>query len=315
MSDILIIDDEERLGESLKALLEGDGYKATFVTRGIDGIEEIKKGGYRILITDILMPEMDGFEVIKRVREIDPSLLVIVITGYASIDSAVRALKEGAYDYIIKPFDYDLILNSVKRAVERIRLEDKIKEEEKKLKEYTKELEEKNRLLMELSNKDDLTGVYNHRYFINKLKEEFNRAVRYNLSLTCVMIDIDDFKNINDSYGHPVGDLVLKELGRLFKSSIRDVDVVARYGGEEFALILPLTSAENGIKIAERCRRDVEKNEFVVEDKIIKITISLGVATYYNHNMENEHILIGIADKALYKAKRKGKNRVEYLSN
>jgi diguanylate cyclase (GGDEF)-like protein len=315
MSNIIIIDDEERLGESLKTLLISDGYSVTFVTRGEDGIDMIKNGRYNILITDILMPGMDGFEVIKRVKEINPSILIIVITGYASMDSAVRALKEGAYDYIIKPFDYDLILNSVKRAVERIKLEEKIKEEENRLREYAKELKNKNKLLLELSNKDELTGVYNHRYFVNKLKEEFNRATRYNLPLTCVMIDIDDFKNINDLYGHPTGDKVLKKLGELLKDSIRDVDIVARYGGEEFVLILPLTDSENGIRMAERCRNSIENNDFGVGNRVIKITISLGVATYYNDNMENENILIGKADKALYVAKRKGKNRVESLPN
>jgi len=163
----------------------------------------------------------------------------------------------------------------------------------------------------ELTVVDELTGVYNYRYFTRKLSQEIKRAERYKQSLSLLMIDIDWFKRCNDTYGHLFGNRVLKELAQRIKDSVRDVDVVNRYGGEEFAVILPQTSKKDARMIGERVRRKVEMAEFVTEEDglLIKVTVSLGVATFPDDAASAEP-LVEKVDQALYLAKGKGKNLV-----
>jgi diguanylate cyclase (GGDEF)-like protein len=163
----------------------------------------------------------------------------------------------------------------------------------------------------ELTIVDELTGIYNYRYFIKKLTQEIKRAERYKHSLSMLMIDIDWFKRCNDTYGHLFGNKVLKELAQRIRDSVRDVDVVCRYGGEEFAVILPQTNRKDAHMIGERIRHRVESNEFEVEEGglLVKVTVSLGVATYPENGTISEE-LIEKVDQALYLAKGRGKNMV-----
>ncbi|MCK4384808.1 MAG: sensor domain-containing diguanylate cyclase [candidate division Zixibacteria bacterium] len=163
----------------------------------------------------------------------------------------------------------------------------------------------------ELTITDELTGIYNYRYFTRKLSQEIKRAKRYKQFLSLLMIDIDWFKRCNDTYGHLFGNKVLKELAQRIKDSVRDVDVVSRYGGEEFAVILPQTNKKDAQMIGERIRHHVESTDFEVEEGgvMIKVTVSLGVATYPEKGTTPEH-LIEKVDQALYLAKGRGKNMV-----
>lgn len=157
---------------------------------------------------------------------------------------------------------------------------------------------------------DGLTRLYNHRHFYELLEQEFHRTKRYQASVALVMIDIDFFKQINDTYGHQVGDDILKELALVVRAQVREVDILARYGGEEFAALLPQTSLEQAKVVAERIREAVEQNEFSTSKGIIKITISLGVAGYPEMDINSQVELVQYADAALYRAKETGKNRV-----
>lgn len=163
----------------------------------------------------------------------------------------------------------------------------------------------------ELTITDELTGIFNYRYFIKKLSQEIKRAKRYKQSLSLLMIDIDWFKRCNDTYGHLFGNKVLKELAQRIKDSVRDVDVISRYGGEEFAVILPQTNKKDAQMIGERIRRRVESTDFIVEEDglMVKVTVSLGVATYPENGRTTEH-LVEKVDQALYLAKGGGKNLV-----
>ena len=162
--------------------------------------------------------------------------------------------------------------------------------------------------LEKLATTDGLTGIYNHRYFYNRLDEEFNIAVRYNVPLACIMLDIDYFKDINDTYGHREGDKILRELAMVMKRTVRSTDVVARYGGEEFAILLPHTDEKGAMFQAERMRRAVKGYRFpgLPEDK--RLTISLGIATCRNEKVRRAEDLVKFADKALYLAKQKGRD-------
>jgi diguanylate cyclase (GGDEF)-like protein len=155
---------------------------------------------------------------------------------------------------------------------------------------------------------DQLTGVFNHSYFYTRLEEEFRRAIRYEIPLSCIMIDVDNFKKINDTYGHRKGDNVLREVAQSIKSTIRASDLVARYGGEEFAAILPHTDLDGGLNEAERIRKTVESLSFEGISEEDHVTISLGVATFPGAGITNAEHIISKADHALYKAKNRGKN-------
>lgn len=171
-------------------------------------------------------------------------------------------------------------------------------------------IKEEKVLLEKMAVTDDLTRLYNHRFFIKRLNEEYKRAKRYDTPLSCAMIDIDDFKKINDTYGHQSGDIILHEIASVIKNSVRETDVVARYGGEEFAVILPHTDHEDAFNLANRIRNAVKgfRSDNLRED--VSITVSIGVSTYPHSGVEDVDGLIRKADDGLYKAKYSGKDMV-----
>ncbi|MEE8575486.1 MAG: diguanylate cyclase [Thermodesulfobacteriota bacterium] len=159
---------------------------------------------------------------------------------------------------------------------------------------------------------DQLTSLFNHNYFYERLEEEFSKADRYGVNLSLIMMDIDDFKLVNDTYGHRVGDKVLRKAAKVLRDSVRKADIVARYGGEEFAIILPYTRLAGAMDEAERMRKLIEGLEFGLSDSK-KVTMSLGVATYSRNTVRSTAELVNLADKALYQAKGEGKNCVRTL--
>jgi diguanylate cyclase (GGDEF)-like protein len=162
-----------------------------------------------------------------------------------------------------------------------------------------------------MANRDGLTGLYNHRYFHEKLSQDFLRAKRYHEYLSCILFDIDHFKKFNDTYGHQTGDVVLKALASVIERSTRESDVAARYGGEEFAIVLYHTDRRAAYEAAERLRQAVESNEVEDNGNVLRVTISLGIATFPHEKIHDSKELIEYADQALYKAKENGRNRVE----
>jgi diguanylate cyclase (GGDEF)-like protein len=166
--------------------------------------------------------------------------------------------------------------------------------------------------LQEISIHDSLTKVYNRRYFTQRFSEEFSRANTFGLNLAFLMADIDNFKRINDTYGHLVGDAVLREVARLIQESTRGIDFVARFGGEEFAVILPETDKAGAIMVGERIRSRISMENIVVFDETLVINVSVGVAAFPQNTLYPD-VLIETADKALYKAKTSGKNRVAWF--
>jgi len=189
-----------------------------------------------------------------------------------------------------------------------------LKQEKMKVETLAKELKKANEKLRELAIRDDLTSLYNHRYFKELLDREMHRAERYSHVLSLIMIDIDYFKKINDTYGHPQGDITLRSIASLFRRVIRKSDTAARYGGEEFAIILPETDLQGAVSIAERLRKAVEESEIEFEDQHIKVTISLGVTTYDPaRNKKTKEEIIDAADRALYNSKQTGRNKLSIV--
>jgi len=293
---LLIVDDEEIMREFLREVLGDQGYAIDLACSGREAVKKMKAAEYDVVITDIVMPELDGLGVVAAASELPYEVAVIVMTGYASMETAVESMKLGASDYITKPFNIDQIRIIVSNTLEARALKKRAAEGE---------------FYKELSRKDGLTELYNHRFFQQLLDTEVSRAERYQRVVSLLMIDIDDFKQFNDSHGHPAGDVLLRTLARLLKRSSRNCDFVARYGGEEFAVIVPEVRTDSASRMSERLRRLVAETEFEGEEAMPggRLTISIGVATYPTQ-AENKTELLEHADQALYRAKSAGKNCV-----
>jgi diguanylate cyclase (GGDEF)-like protein len=258
------------------------------------------------------MPEMTGLELLKKIKKVSPETQVVIITSHASLETAITALRHGAYDYLFKPFkDLELISATANRAIEKVQLMAENRDLLEKLKKKNDELEKANETLKNLACRDGLTGLYNHRYFQEYLIFELYRSSRNKETFSMLFLDLDFFKQYNDTHGHLEGDQLLRSLAGILKKSIRRSDVLARYGGEEFVLILPATPKANARIVGEKIRRFVESYPFKGRDKQPqkKVTLSIGIATFPDDGTDRSS-LIQCADLAMYRAKNGGRNRV-----
>jgi diguanylate cyclase (GGDEF)-like protein len=231
------------------------------------------------------------------------SIPIIMLTAKDTVSDKVTSLEAGADDYLPKPFD----ANELNARI-YVRLRTKIQEDE--LKQKNRQLEDMLTRVEALAIMDSLTGLYNRRRFEVVLEGEFKRAARYQSPLSCLMIDIDFFKRVNDSCGHQGGDTVLREMAQLIQATIREVDTPARWGGEEFIVLSPNTPKEKANLAATRILNAVAQHTFSGV-KGGKITVSIGIAGIPDPSIDDEDKLIHAADLAMYEAKKKGRNRVE----
>ena len=309
---ILVVDDDSSLTGVLKELLTDNGYQVETAGKGEQALEMMRQAEFHIVLTDIRMEGMSGLDLIRHVRRTQPESEVIIMTSYASIESAVEALRLGAYDYLVKPFD-DLnhVLDLVKRTTTKVKFAVENRKLMEDLQRKNQELAKLNETIRELAVRDGLTGLYNYRYFQEMLQSETARSQRHHRKLCLLMIDVDHFKVYNDLQGHPMGDEVLKGIARILMERARRTDLVARYGGEELVVVLPETPRENARKVAEDFRRRVENFSFPKGENqpIGRITISIGLAEF-PADAADARALIERADKALYAAKSGGRNRV-----
>lgn len=309
---ILVVDDELSIRGILTNLLREDGYDVTAASSGEEALELFTKGHYQLVITDIVMGNMNGIELLQKVKGINSDTQVVIMTSYASLDTTITALRSGAYDYLIKPFeDLNLISALINRALEKVKLITENRSLLEDLKQKNEALEKANMALQSLAIQDGLTGVYNHRYFQEALFTEIVRSQRNNHTFSLIFMDVDHFKTYNDTHGHVEGDNVLRTLAELFKKHVRRSDIVARYGGEEFVIILPETPKEKGYIVAENLRKLVEEYPFKGKERqpLGMVTLSMGCANF-SEDGTDAATLIRYADKALYKAKNSGRNVV-----
>jgi two-component system, cell cycle response regulator len=301
---VLIIDDADSVRyhiiSTLKKVALFEHYREA--RDGIDGFKSLLAAKTDLIICDLEMPRMDGFKFMQMVnsREDLRDIPIIMLTGREDRDLKIKGLEQGACDYVTKPFDAGELVARVKVQL--------------KIKALQDELKRSNELLKELSNTDPLTHLYNRRYLTKVLSSELIRAKRYSESLSFIILDIDNFKKVNDAYGHQNGDTVLSAVAEVVQAGRRCYDIAARYGGEEFVLVLPGTSLAGGITVAQRLREDVRAISFKPPLEQLSITISLGVATFPSAQIEDEDSLIRQADEALYRAKQNGRNRVETMA-
>ncbi len=290
---VLIVEDVPDTVEIIKKLLEYEGYEVLTAYTGEEGVKRALNDNPDVVVMDINLPGIDGNEALREIHSKNPDQAVIILTAYATVDNAIQALKDGAADYIRKPFENDHLVYVIQKCVEK-----------------TKIVREKQRLeeeIRRLSVTDDLTGLYNHRHFFNTLQVELTRANRQKHKLALLMFDLDNFKEYNDIYGHLEGDRVLSTIGEIVSQCIRNkVDTGYRYGGDEFAIILIGVGLSKSLDIAERIRLMIEKAE------LGSITVSIGLAEYAK-GMDSE-TFVKAADDALYLAKSSGGNRVQTIN-
>lgn len=301
MNKILIIDDSLLNIQMLHEILSSEYLVSTCSsTREIS--EQIGKNTPDLILLDVLMPEKDGYQICSELKSnnLSKDIPVIFITAKSGIDDKIKGLSLGAQDYITRPF-------YAKEVLERIKVHLSLKKSKERLEHYLKLLEEKNQRLLELSKVDFLTEVANRRYIIERIKEERLRAIEHNKTFFLALCDIDFFKEINDNFGHEVGDLVLKEMASEIKKKINKEDLLARWGGEEFLILFPETSLKETKNILENLRNHVAN--FSISEKGIVRTLTIGL-TEFNLNFSIEDN-INNADKVLYKGKRSGRNRIE----
>ena len=312
LMDLLVVDDEETLRSVVSQVLSADGFRVAEAASGEEALAAFRERSHPLVITDIRMGGMSGIELLTEIKQHNPDTQVVIMTSHASLDSALTALRAGAYDYLVKPFEsLDLISAVAGRAAEKARLVAQNRELLEQLTRANEELQEANAALKELAVRDGLTSLYNHRYFQEALALEVARSRRYGKHCSLVFMDVDNFKRYNDTHGHPQGDLLLQTLAQILMSHLRVSDLAARYGGEEFVLLLPETAKDAALGIAEELRQKVEEHPFSGRETqpLGKVTISIGVAGFPGDGAEAAELL-AFADQLLYKAKHGGKNLV-----
>ncbi|MCQ4575208.1 MAG: diguanylate cyclase [Candidatus Brocadiales bacterium] len=309
--NILVVDDEHVVRLGLEESLKGAGYYCKSCSSGYEAVRKVEEELFNIIIVDLKLGDMEGTELVRRVREHFPEMMAIVMTGMPSIDSAVMAMKSGSFDYITKPLDTEDVIGRIKLGWEKYRQGFLLKQLLHNLQAANLELEKANQKLNALSVTDGLTLLYNHRYILDTLEIEYQKARRFQKPLSLIMLDLDHFKTINDTYGHQGGDKVLVKFGSFLKEHLRTIDIVGRYGGEEFCAILPETDTAGAVVIAEKLRQAVSERTFVLDNEIkVHVTASFGVSCIQDAGVDCVDTLLGHADSALYEAKLRGRNRV-----
>ena len=295
-SKILVVEDDKAIRELIHIFLEKSGFE-TFTAITAEAAREIlKKEEIGIVLTDVQLPGMNGIELTKIIKQ-DHEADVIVMTGYSLEYSIEEAMARGASDLIIKP----------------IRLEDLLLRINVVLKNRS-EKQENCRKMAELTNlttRDDLTGLFNSRQFYRHIAQEVDRSNRYFRSLSLILMDIDNFKTLNDTYGHLFGDKILSAIGDIIKTAIRIQDTAYRYAGDEFTIILPETELEMAIAVAERVRQAIENDtQALSSPKPVTVTVSIGVVEYLTD--EAIKSFVHRADSAMYTSKKRGRNNIPF---
>jgi two-component system cell cycle response regulator len=290
---LLVIDDSQAVHALVRARLREENLQVVSAFDGERGIEQARREQPDVILLDVDMPHPDGFEVCRRLKSESATMAipVIFLSGAGSSDSKTLGLDLGAIDYVTKPFDPAELRARVRAALRMKRLMD---------------------LLSQKAKVDGLTGLWNRAHFDERMVAAVATARRHKQPLSLMMMDADRFKSINDRYGHPFGDEVLRSIAARLTQMMRLEDIVCRFGGEEFAIVLPHTALEGARQLAERIRTMIMALELVCKGQRVEVTCSFGVAELQSLGANADMAtLVQAADEAMYAAKKNGRNRVE----
>ncbi|MBI3875595.1 MAG: diguanylate cyclase [Verrucomicrobia bacterium] len=338
---ILIVEDGKTEAFVLTRLLERHGYRVSAAGSGREALEIIERQPVCLVVSDIDMPEMNGYDMCRAIKQHPRhrTTPVILLTTLSSTANILAGLAAKADFYLTKPYEPPYLLERIETLLKRppappdadseplpviiegrehlvtagrqqmlnllLPTYESAVQQNRKLIATQLELNAANAKLAELAVTDGLTGLMNHRAFKERLAEEFQRAARYQLPFAMLLLDVDYFKSFNDTFGHPAGDEVLREVSRLIHTNIRDTDFAARYGGEEFVVLTPFTQRADALALAERVRAAIAGAPW----KQRPVTASIGVACL-DAKTKTFGELISAADAALYQSKQAGRNRV-----
>jgi two-component system cell cycle response regulator len=290
--NVLIAEDDVISCRALEKNLQEWGYNVLVTKNGEEAWGIIKEGGIRLAILDWSMPKMDGLELCHKIRnEYQPKeekyLYIILLTGRDLEEDIITGLSAGADDYMTKPFSYMELKVRIQNGERIIALQD---------------------IVLQKANTDSLTQLWNRKKILELLEEELNRNYRDNKPVGVIMLDIDNFKTINDTYGHLIGDKVIIEVADRLKKQMRNYDKIGRYGGDELLLVLPGLGRQDAKKIADRLREAICAKKIQTEAGALDTTISLGVSISNNTSRPSTKKIIEESDQALYLAKGQGRN-------
>ena len=300
---ILIADDSIVSRHLLEATLRKWGYDVMVACDGAEALDLLQReDAPSLIILDWMMPGMTGVEVCRRIRQRDsePYTYILLLTSKSQKEDLIEGMEAGADDYITKPFDQNELQVRLRAGIRLVDLQTQLLKAREDLREQ--------------ATRDSLTRLWNRSSILTELGRELARSVRESRPLGVVIVDLDHFKHINDTYGHLAGDAVLREAARRMQSSIRQYDSIGRYGGEEFLILFPGCGEADCFAQADRLRKLLGQTEMKVNDTAIRVTASFGVTTVMPGENWTEEELIRIADEALYVAKKSGRNRVEILT-
>jgi diguanylate cyclase (GGDEF)-like protein len=289
---ILLVEDDELSRDVLARRLARRGYEVVAVASAAEGLDRAQAEAFDLVLLDWMMPGMNGLEMLDRLRaRATPSELpVIMVTARAESEAVVQALEHGANDYVTKPVQLDIAVARINTHVALKRGEERIRRE---------------------ATVDPLTGLYNRRHLMERMEQELVSARRYGHPLTCCVLDLDRYKEINDRHGHRAGDEVLAAVGRLLREQVRCTDLAARYGGDELVVLFPHTDATGACHLAERLLRHLRAQRFVGPNGTFGVSASVGIAEV-DASTRTAADLIEAADRALYQAKRAGRDRIVF---
>ncbi|WP_346292849.1 PleD family two-component system response regulator [Sphaerothrix gracilis] len=309
---ILIVDDVPANLKVLRGLLAGQ-YRLTFASNGHQALDRVQSSQPDLILLDLMMPGMDGLEVCRRLKQAPNTakIPIIFLTASHETENLLQAFEQGAVDYVTKPFQSSELLARIKTQLELTYLK-------QQLANTVQQLQDANQELTQLSKLDELTQVANRRFFNEYLQQEWRRLRREEDPLSLILIDLDCFKEYNDTYGHLQGDICLQAVAKTLSQVIRrPADLIARYGGEEFVVVLSNTNTQGAAKVAERMQQAIAQLDLVhaAHPSSSHVTISAGIATTVPRVKSSWQDLLAQADTALYAAKAEGRDRYCMASN
>lgn len=314
---LLLVDDDPASLALLREGLAPGPYDFIEAGDGRAALVKLRDERPDLVLMDVEMPGLGGVETCRIIKANSGTngfgfIPVILMTARAG-SGKVEGLELGADDYLVKPFDIAELAARVKSMLRLKALQDELTAKVRELESAQETLKRQAQELTTLSRLDPLTQLFNRRYFEERYLAEFARSKRYRSPLCLMMIDLDHFKQVNDTRGHPAGDRVLKEAAARVKQTLRDVDLVARYGGEEIIALLPETGPDEGRRAGERIRAAMASPPVEIDgQEPLTVTCSVGLAWYPARQIEDHESLLRAADDALYRAKKGGRNRVVF---